>query len=274
MAASPERQMTRALPELHAAFLRHVRDAVEGDPRLHALLAGGSYLHGGFDEHSDLDLIVVVEEQAYADVMASRTGFAERLGDLVSAFTGEHVGEPRLLICLYGPPLLHVDLKFVTAPDLHRLIERPAILFSRDRPGTEARLADALVAWPDMTPEWFEGRAWVWLHYAATKLARGELFEAIGMLSFFRDQVLGPMLHRRAGRPQRGVRRVEALGLDPTGRLAATVPCHETASVRDAIVAAVHGYLDLRGDAPPQRAAPAMPSALLNLLDAAAPSDE
>lgn len=41
--------------------------------------------------------------------------------------------------------------------------------------------------------QWFEARAWIWLHYAATKLARGELYEAIGMLGFFREQVLGPL---------------------------------------------------------------------------------
>ena len=43
----------------------------------------------------------------------------------------------------------------------------------------------------------------------ATKLLRGELYEAVGMLAFFREQILGPMFHREAGRPQRGVRRIE-----------------------------------------------------------------
>lgn len=31
----------------------------------------------------------------------------------------------------------------------------------------------------------------------------------MGMLAFFREQVLGPMLYRRASLPQRGVRRIE-----------------------------------------------------------------
>jgi hypothetical protein len=52
-----------------------------------------------------------------------RAGFAGALGPLLSAFTGDHVGEPRLLICLYGPPLLHVDLKFVTPADLAERVE-------------------------------------------------------------------------------------------------------------------------------------------------------
>ena len=45
--------------------------------------------------------------------MAQRKVLAGTLGHLLHAFTGEHVGEPRLLICLYGPELLHVDLKFM-----------------------------------------------------------------------------------------------------------------------------------------------------------------
>jgi hypothetical protein len=174
--------MTSALPELHAAFVAKLRRAVDVDGRFLALLAGGSFIHGGFDEHSDLDFVVVVEETAYENALASRMTFAAGLGPLLSAFTGEHVGEPRLLICLYGPPLLHVDLKFATASTLDRRIEQPAVLFARDPDELGKRLAASDPVWPDMSPEWFETRVWVWLHYAATKLARGELFEALGML--------------------------------------------------------------------------------------------
>jgi len=259
--------MTSRLPALHAAFLDRLRRAVEPDPRVEALLAGGSYIHGGFDDHSDLDLVIVVEASAYADLLASRTAFAEGLGELVGAFTGEHVGEPRLLICLYGPPLLHVDLKFVTASDLDRRVERPAVLYARDPAAVEARLDAARIAWPDRDPDWFEARAWIWLHYAATKLLRGELYEAIGMLGFFRGEVLGPMLYRRAGRPQRSVRRVEALGLDVDGRLRATLAGHDPAAVAAALVAATDLYLDLRQDAPPRKTASAMPAALFELLE-------
>lgn len=261
--------MTSTYPTLHADFIARVRDAVAGDKRFHALLAGGSYIHGGLDEHSDLDLVLVVEEDVHAAVMASRMAFAGGLGRLLNAFTGEHVGEPRLLICLYGPPLLHVDLKFVTASDLDRRIERPAILFSRDPDGTQARLARAQIAWPDMTPDWFEARTWIWLHYGVTKYARGELYEAIGMLGYFREQILGPMLSRRASLPQRGVRRMEALLLDQDRRLAATVPLHERSAVRAAIISATELYLELRMDLPPEEMTADMPSSLYALLELA-----
>ena len=253
---------------LHAEFVERVRSEVERDRRLTALLAGGSYIHGGFDEHSDLDFVVVVEEENYSEVMASRDEFAGRIGGLLTAFTGEHVGEPRLLICLYGPPLIHVDLKFVTSSDLDRRIERPAVLFARDPKGVEARLDAAAIAWPNASPDWFEQRAWIWLHYGATKLARGELFEAIGMLAFFRDQILGPMLHRRAGRPQRGVRRIEALGEPGVGQLAGTIPTFDAVSVRNAFLVATDMYVDLRTDEPPHQTVRHMPEAIRSYLDA------
>jgi len=258
--------MPSTLPGLHRAFVGKVRTEVAGDSRMAALLAGGSYIHGGFDQHSDLDLVIVVDDGRYEEVMASRLQFAERIGGLLSAFTGEHVGEPRLLICIYGPELLHVDLKFVTAADLDRRIERPAVLFARNPEAVQARLDAAAIAWPDASPDWFERRAWIWLHYGATKLARGELFEAIGMLAFFREQVLGPMLHRRAGRPQRGVRRIETLAGASGEQLADTVATHEEESVRSALLAAIALYVDLRKDEPPHDPVAQMPDALHNYI--------
>jgi hypothetical protein len=258
--------MTGTLPAYHAAFLDQARGILSTDPRIHSLLAGGSLIHGGMDAFSDLDFVVVVEEDAYPEVLASRMEIARRLGPLLSAFTGEHVGEPRLLICLYGPELLHIDLKFVTMPDLDRLVERPLVLWSRDKGAVEERLDQADISWPNRDADWFEARAWIWLHYGAARALRGELFEAISMLAFFRDQVLGPMLHRRAERPQRGVRRVEVYRLDHTGQLAATVARHDLGSVKASLVAAIELYLKLRADEPPRTEVQGMPQALLDFL--------
>jgi len=258
--------MTRTLPASHAAFLDKARGILSTDPRMHALLAGGSLIHGGMDGFSDLDLVVVVKEGSYPEVLASRLEIARRLGPLLSAFSGEHVGEPRLLICLYGPELLHIDLKFITMADLDRLVERPVVLWSRDTVAVEKRLDRADISWPNLDPDWFESRAWIWLHYGAARALRGELFEAISMLAFFRDRVLGPMLHRRAGRPQRGVRRVEAYGLDDTGQLAATVARHDFGSVKASLVAAIDLYLTLRADEPPRSEVEGMPQALFEFL--------
>ena len=258
--------MTSTLPAYHAAFLEEACGVLSTDPRVHTVLAAGSMIHGGMDEFSDLDLVIVVEEDSYTEVLASRMDMARRLGPLLSAFTGEHVGEPRLLICLYGSELLHVDLRFVTMSDLDRLVERPIVLRSKDKVAVEERLDRADISWPNLDPDWFEARAWIWLHYGAARALRGELFEAISMLAFFRDQVVGPMLHRRAGRSQRGVRRVEAYRLDESGQLAATIARHNFGSVKASLVAAIGLYLKLRADEPPRSEVKGMPQALLDFL--------
>jgi len=257
--------MTSTVPSQHADFIQKACTFFSTDPRFEALLAGGSLVHGGFDEHSDIDLVVIVGEPHYREILGQRRQFAQSLGQLVAAFSGEHVGEPRLLICLFDDPLLHVDLKFVTMEDLDARIEIPRVLWARDESAVFERLELAKIEWPNNTPDWFEERAWIWMHYAITKAMRGELYEAIGMLGFFREQVLGPMLCRRAGLDQRGVRRLETHAADADSRLALTVAGHSSAAVRQAIHASMALYLDLRQDQPPDAAAAGMPAALETL---------
>ncbi len=253
----------------HAAFVERLAAIAAQELRIEAVLVGGSYVLGGFDRFSDLDFTLVVAADAQAQMLATGQDFAANLGPLIGAFTGEHVGEPRLLVCLFGPPLLHVDLKFITADDLGRLVERPAILFARDPAAITSRLDVAEIAWPNQPPEWFEARIWVWLHYAVVKLGRGEWLECLAMIGFLREQVLGPMLHRRAGRGQRGLRRIEQHGVDREGRLAATLANPEPESLRDAILASMALYCDLRRDMPPVTTNAAMPEALHTELAAA-----
>src|SRR5215207_3643200 len=76
------RNVTSALPTYHAAFLAEACGILSADRRIHTLLAGGSMIHGGMDEFSDLDLVVVVEEEFYTEVLASRMEIARGVGPL------------------------------------------------------------------------------------------------------------------------------------------------------------------------------------------------
>ncbi len=151
--------MLNTLPDLHRSFAEQLKLKLQSDSRIHSLLAGGSFIHGGFDQYSDLDFVVVIDPLYYDEIMAQRMAFAGTLGHLLHAFTGEHVGEPRLLICLFGPELLHVDLKFITLDMLTQRVEEPAVLFTRDNDALKRQLAKFCAHWPNMTPEWFESRA-------------------------------------------------------------------------------------------------------------------
>ena len=112
-------------------FAERAAQVLQQDESVLGLAVAGSWLTNELDEFSDLDLVVVTREKISGD-KNQMLGFAKRLGYLLSGFTGEHVGEPRVLIRLYDSPLLHVDIKFVTLQEFHTRIETPVILFDRE----------------------------------------------------------------------------------------------------------------------------------------------
>ncbi|MBY0534219.1 MAG: aminoglycoside 6-adenylyltransferase [Chitinophagaceae bacterium] len=173
------------------------------------LAAGGSWITNELDEFSDLDLIVVTVDKI-SDQIAKMKEIADSLGDLLSAFTGEHVGEPRLLICLYENPLLHVDLKFLTLNEFHVRVENPVVLLDKkDLLASSFKKSDPKFPYPDY--QWIEDRIWTWIHYALTKIGRGEYLEAHDFLASLRMMVLGPLLHIKKSSLPRGVRKLESI---------------------------------------------------------------
>jgi hypothetical protein len=151
---------------------------------------------------------VLVTKDKIAPNKANMIAIAESLGDFLSGFTGEHVGEPRLLICLYDNPLLHVDLKFVTLDEFKVRVETPFILLDKNGLLQQA-IQDSEAQFPYPDYQWIEDRFWTWVHYALLKIGRGEYLEALDFLGFLRMVVLGPLLHIKNGNLPRGVRKVE-----------------------------------------------------------------
>ena len=118
-------------------------------------------------------------------------------------------GSVHLLICLYDEPLLHVDLKLVALPDLAQRVKDPQVLW---QVGT--RVSDLLQTTRAQYPpapslQWVEDRFWIWVHYAATKLGRGELLEVVSFLDYLRSAVFGPLLAQHHHARARGVRKLE-----------------------------------------------------------------
>ncbi|MFF2533830.1 nucleotidyltransferase domain-containing protein [Brevibacillus sp. NPDC058079] len=230
---------------LHDRFIEQAIEYVSQDQRLIGLLAGGSMMYGEMDEYSDLDLIIVYNYAFRNEIMEQRFRIAERLGNLLSAFTGEHVGEPRLLICLYGPAPLHVDLKFVQLEELESRVENPLILWERGSGiATILSKTSPSLSFPD--PQWIEDRFWVWVHYCATKLGRGELFELIDTLTFMRNAVLGPLVLIRNGHSPRGVRKLEKYAIKELEELKGTIPIHSFESCYHALKNTIKMYQSLR----------------------------
>lgn len=237
-------------PSLIAAFLEAALPRLAADLRFVGVAAGGSYAAGALDEYSDLDLVVAVEPDAYDQVLAERQAIAAGLGPLLVAFTGEHVGEPRLLICLYGPPPLHVDLKFMRLDDAAERVEDPVVLWERAG-RLSARLGGEPARFPAPDAQWIEDRFWVWVHYVATKIGRGELLEAADALASIRGLTFGPLaLASRGGRPT-GVRKLEQVAPDLAAEITRTVASCDARSCLAALEAAVALYRRLREQTAP-----------------------
>ena len=240
-----------AMPSAHRAFLEAAIPKLRADERLVGLAAGGSFISRTLDEHSDLDLVVVSRPEVSSAVLRDGPDLARRLGPLLATFPGDHVREPRLFISLYGPPLLHVDLKFVSTEELAHRVEDPVVLW--DRGGViRSALGKTRAVYPPPRLQWIEDRFWVWVHYIATKIARGELFEAIDALEFVRARVLGPLILTEAGAQPNGVRRVEQSAPGRLAALRSTMASHDRQSCVSALRATMALYSELR-----QRLAPA-----------------
>ena len=100
--------------------------------------------------------------------------------------------------------------------------------------------------WPQVDPQWIEDRFWVWIHYTATKLGRGELFEVLDVCGHLRTDVLGPLLLAGAGAQPNGVRRIEAAVPDSVEGLRATVAPYDGPGAAAALHAAILEYRALR----------------------------
>ncbi|MCF2447273.1 aminoglycoside 6-adenylyltransferase [Dyadobacter sp. CY345] len=189
-------------------FVNNLISILQKDQEYLALAAGGSWVDQQIDRFSDIDLVIVHRSQSLS--VDQRIQLAESAGDLLSAFTGEHVGEPRLIICLYDNPLIHVDLKFVHLEDMTERVEDPLVLWECENILSDV-MASSKSAFPHPDFQWIEDRFWVWIHYGAAKIGRGELFEVLTFISFLQQTVLGPLALLNNAHLPKGVRKLEMI---------------------------------------------------------------
>jgi len=230
---------------IQAEFVNRAKIILEADNNVIGLAVAGSWLTNEIDEFSDLDLILVTKTKV-SDNKNAMLCYAKKLGNFLSGFTGEHVGEPRVLICLYDNPILHVDIKFVTLEEFHSRIETPVLLL--DKQGQlQTVLNNSIAKFPYPDFQWIEDRFWIWIHYSLLKIGRGEYLEAYDFSGFLRMVVLGPLLHIKNGNLPRGVRKVETeLKDEDLTNLKQTIPSYERQSLLVSLKNSVSLYRQLR----------------------------
>ena len=241
----------RTLPSAHKELLQGIIEKLSARSDLLGLAIGGSFVSNQMDDYSDLDLKVVADPRKWETVREVRKRIAASVGPLVSAFTAEHVGVPQMLICLYGDMPIHVDLEFMVPEQLASRPEDPVVLWDRDRTLhqilSNSKSCPATVDW-----QWIEDRFWTWIHYTATRAARGELFEAIRFLSFLLWTVLAPIAVQASGGRPHGLRRFERVAGTYVDKMRSIVASYDKDMVVHALFEIADIYRSFRKDhAPP-----------------------
>ena len=154
-----------------------------------------------------------------------------------------------MLICLYGPPCCTSTSSSSAFPTSPQRVEDPAVLWERDGRLTAALARRDSARFPEPDLQWIEDRFWVWVHYGAAKIGRGELFEAHECLAFLRGRCWDPLMLQMAGRAPSGVRRLETSAPGWAREMQATIAAHEPRSCAVALRAAAQMYRALRGAA-------------------------
>ena len=238
----------KSLPTSHQAVLEHIVAVLSQDPRICGIGCSGSYASDSMDQYSDLDFVIAIEPEYHSEVMVQRFEILNQFEGLLAAFTGEHVGEPRLIVSLFGGrEPVHVDFKFVSLPDAAVRVDDTQVLWQR-----ESCLSDVFANkephYPQPDVQWIEDRFWIWVHYGATKIARGEYFEALEFISFLRMTALSPLALQQAGLTPSGVRTIEKRLPEFASKLVKTVAVPEEVSLISALEQCIVIYLELRAN--------------------------
>ncbi|NOH78188.1 oxalate:formate antiporter [Vibrio sp. RE86] len=236
----------KSLPASHQAVLEHIVAVLSNDPRICGIGCSGSYASDSMDQYSDLDFVIAIEPEYHSEVMEQRFDILNQFEGLLAAFTGEHVGEPRLIVSLFErDEPVHVDFKFVSLPDAAVRVDDTQVLWQRG-----SCLSDVFVTkqpyYPQPNAQWIEDRFWIWVHYAATKIARGEYFETLEFISFLRVTALSPLALQQAGLTPSGVRTIEKRLPEFASKLVKTVAQPEKTSLISALEQCITIYLELR----------------------------
>ena len=232
---------------VHNNFVQNAISKIKEDNEILGLALGGSWITNEIDEYSDVDMILVTKNKIPPDEK-KMISYAKKFGDLLNGFTGEHVGEKRVLICLYDNPLLHVDIKFLIPDELYNRVENPVVVWERDHIISKV-IKDSVFNFPSPNFQWIENRFWTWVHYVAAKIGRGELFEAHDAISFLRSNVIAPLLQIKNNNLPKALRKIEfIISKDDLEKLKKTIPQYEVQSIIKSMEENIKLYIELRKD--------------------------
>jgi predicted nucleotidyltransferase len=241
-----------AWPE-HRRLLDRAVARFHKDARVPGLLLGGSFVSGNPDFYSDLDLYIVVDDRYFLDVLAEKKPAASAAGRVLTGFVSDHLGPggDEMYIAVYDGPV-EIDFNYLRRSTLKPSWKMASRFILKDADGSvgEVIRSSAGLTPPPPSREALEvlhNKFWSWCWYVFGKIARGELWEALGGVHDIRERALVPLLEWDAGRPSEGAPRLESRVSDQSlARLAATVSPPDAAALYRALTVEIEMFRELQ----------------------------
>jgi predicted nucleotidyltransferase len=172
-------------PHNHRVVIDRFVAACQADERVVAAFLVGSYAKGTADIYSDLDLYLIITNEAYEDFVAGREAFIRLLGE--PAFL-EDFDLPNVVFFIF-PDGTEVELTLGRESQINHIFSGPyQVLLDKKR-----ILAGAVLPWPEPAQaEQIETLRrqvyWFWhdLSHFTTAMGRGQLWWAYGQLEVLR----------------------------------------------------------------------------------------
>ncbi len=236
----------------HRKLLEHAVARFRDDVRVVGLVAGGSLAHGAADFYSDVDLYIVVQDEAFDEIFAERDAIVEAVGSPLFGFIVDPMpgGSTDHIVIYEGP--VKFDFMYLKESDFTPALKWVGCAVLKDascRVGAVVARSEGLARPQPTTEELLDlnQKVWTWCWYVFGKIVRGELWEALDGLHSIRSLALVPLLDWAAGRPHEGYRRLERK-TDPeaASRLMATVAAVQPQALYEALQAEMDLFRRLR----------------------------
>jgi predicted nucleotidyltransferase len=178
------------LSDKHEKILKRVLAVCQRDERIRAAFLVGSHVNGTPDEHSDLDLYLLIDDQAHRDFVAARESFVQLLGK--PAFV-EDLGSPKIVFLIF-PNGTEVEIHYVPAGQAGQVFDASyQVLLDKNNIAAKItpheREANVSVQVEKLRCliQWF----WHDFSHFTTALARNQLWWAHGQLEVLRSNCVG-----------------------------------------------------------------------------------
>jgi predicted nucleotidyltransferase len=237
---------------VHEGIARRAIDLLAADAEVIGLYLAGSFAFGQPDKYSDVDLYIVIPNGSKDEVLRRAAAMVRDVETVATWFPATHLGDPAQLIVIYKTdPPIHVDFQYREVRELIPRAKDKDIVILADRSGVVTRHQEASrkVGAPGGDKEveqlqYLEDRFWGWTWYTASKIARGEFWEARDAIEYIRSNVLVTLADIGLGTPREGNRRLEIkYPADIQLTLSDTIPGeHSKDSYAGALRASVAGY--------------------------------